>query len=491
MSGTGGVDASIPLQAGRGTTQPENPLQALGNVANTANALNQLKLFPGQQQLQQQAVQGGAVAIANQINQAAWRAMVPTVLGNRDGFTLSDLTSAAGSAENNLHIPTQGIVSDVASLSQTPNTPEWRQAVIARAAAMSQETGAGAVAQVTPGAGPPVTYGGAGTGLPPTIQPTVVNPAGLGAPGVVRSAGAGFPIGLSPGENASPHPGPVNPATGAPSVITGSEFLRQAGGEPSPFTNGGRIMPPAALRNPNGPAVTSVPSRPPGIQTGLGTAESSALAGQGAASNSAFQNITDAGVAARTQGALIDNLMADASQFTSGPLADTLLKINQYRREFGLTPDEQSTTAQQAYNKLVNQLADAQSSRSDKALGVNQAANPNASLTPEGIQMIGAQLRGNADYLMARQQLAEPYSNKSDNRGFEANVASNLDPRVFQYARMTPQQKMAFYRSMPNKAEFQKSYYWSQAHNLLPPAIPVAAPAAPVSAVAPSIPTNE
>ena len=59
MSGStdGGVDASIPLQAGKGVTQ--NPLASSSpaQILNVLNTLNQLKLFPGQLQQQQLGIQ--------------------------------------------------------------------------------------------------------------------------------------------------------------------------------------------------------------------------------------------------------------------------------------------------------------------------------------------------------------------------------------------------------------------------------------------------
>lgn len=64
MSGTnGGLDPSIPLQAGRGVQQP-NALQQLGQFANTQNALNQAKLFPLIQQQQQLATKQRALEYA-------------------------------------------------------------------------------------------------------------------------------------------------------------------------------------------------------------------------------------------------------------------------------------------------------------------------------------------------------------------------------------------------------------------------------------------
>src|ERR1700742_811781 len=92
MSGsmTGGVNADIPLQAGRGVQQP-NALQQIGQFAATQNLLNsnrlfplqqqqmenQLALFPGQLQQQQQATQGGAVNLSNLVNRSVYQSLTP------------------------------------------------------------------------------------------------------------------------------------------------------------------------------------------------------------------------------------------------------------------------------------------------------------------------------------------------------------------------------------------------------------------------------
>ena len=88
------------------------------------------------------------------------------------------------------------------------------------------------------------------------------------------------------------------------------------------------------------------------------------------------------------------------------------------------------------------------------------------------MDLIIRQLRGNADYLQARSQLAAAYPDQSDRPGFEASVASNLDPRVFQYNRLTAPQKTTFFNSMADKdpataKAFIKSYDWAQSNQLL------------------------
>ena len=68
MSGStqGGVDSSIALQAGRGVPQNALASQDPGQVLNTLNSVDQLRLFPLQQQQQQLHVQQQQVEIAGQ-----------------------------------------------------------------------------------------------------------------------------------------------------------------------------------------------------------------------------------------------------------------------------------------------------------------------------------------------------------------------------------------------------------------------------------------
>ena len=491
MSGTGGVDASIPMQAGRGTTQPENPLQALGNVANTANALNQLKLFPGQQQLQQgqialqrQGIQSGAGNLAQQWYQQASNGVLPLLQkwsADPTQAKMSDLTAVMGGMEAG-GTGTQPFMSRFLSLGTPANGVDLYNQLRTIAVPGSQ-TDAGAALGTVVGQPHEINQGG-------SIQPGVITGAASAGYGSFTKQGAPVPLGLTPGEASQPVQIGIVPP-GQPNA--GAPIMAPLGA--SPFANGGRIVPPAGLRNPNGPAVPGAASG--GVVTGLGTAQSSGLGAQGLTSNAAFQHISDQGVQARSQAAILDTMLGDTGQFVSGPGQEG---INQFRKvaqrispsvaaAFGVDPA--SVAANESFDKFANQLADAQGAGSDARLAVNQGANPSSHLSPAGVDLIIRQLRGNADYLQAQGRLAANYPDQTNVRKFQTDLGDNLDPRVFQYARMTPEQKMAFYRSMPNKAEFQKSYYWSQAHNLLPPPVPVAAPAAPVSAVTPSTPTNE
>ena len=115
---------------------------------------------------------------------------------------------------------------------------------------------------------------------------------------------------------------------------------------------------------------------------------------------------------------------------------------------------------------MANQLADAQGAGSDARMHVQQGANPSSHNTPAGLSLIVGQLRGNIDYLKAREQLAAAWPDKSDNTGFESTIGAHLDPRAFQYSRLTPQQKTDYFKGIADKDAFITAYNWAKTHQL-------------------------
>lgn len=480
MSGSvGGIDASIPLQAK--APAPVNPLATIGQFAQTQNALNQNKMFPGQQQLQQgeitrqqQGIQGGQVDLQGKINQAAYGSLTPLLALPPGGITHDTLTTALASTEKNLGLPTNGVLQHVLATSPSGDGPQFDAKVRSLIAAGAQPYAA-AAGQVTPQAGPIIDSG-------PQLQPTTVSPTGSASPGVVAPAGGSYTKGLGPqfvntGAGAVPTnngqpvaPGisnqlsPAQLATptqigidqkGAPIMGTLGQFLDKTGGSP---LGTGRL--PDALRNPNAPP----PVTPAGIPMGVGPAKEAQLSTQGGTSAHAFQDYADQGVQARGQSAVLGNMLGDISSFTPGPE-----KINEFQKTlqryapsiastFGVDP--KSVAANESFDKLANQIAGAQGERSDARLAVAQNANPGSHLSPGGADLIIRQLQGNADYLQARAKLASSYPDQTDRAGFESKVGSQLDPRAFQFERMTPQQKMDYvaHLSAKDKSSLQSSY---------------------------------
>ena len=157
-------------------------------------------------------------------------------------------------------------------------------------------------------------------------------------------------------------------------------------------------------------------------------------------------------------------MLGDTAQFTTGPGADAIQRLRQVGQRLGIPVDKDATSASESFNKLAAQIASQQGAGSDARLAVAATANPHADLSPSGVDLILRQLRGNEDYLGARAKLAAAWPDKADRTTFEDQKGSMLDPRTFQYDRMTPAQKATFFKSLPDKDTFIKKHDWATAN---------------------------
>ena len=476
---TGGVDASIPLQAGRGVQQ-FNPLDTIGKFAATQNALNQNRLFPGQLQIQGQTIASNASSLIQQQRQAAYGTMVPLL--NKPGLlTPSDATTALGGYEaagGNSHAALTELSAGA------PGDPVQYDAWLrAKIAANSQTNSEAALRTAVPGPGPQIQYGGAGTNIPPMIQPTIQAPAGSPHPGVTSSAGSPFPIGMSPDRAADRIPGGYD-AQGNPIQVpigtqpTGSPAF---GGSTGHYLATPTAPGVAALRNPNSPNATAPgaspptptafpapPGSPPGAVVQPGAATTANLATQGTQSAQKFQTIADEGSAAKEQGAVLDNMQNDLQQFTSGPGAHTEAQLEKLVQ--GWIPGANGAfktkiAAQESFDKLANQLVVMTGPDSDARQAVIQGATPNSAQSPEGVDFILRQLRGMVDYKQARANLAAG-AGTSPYPAWQAAVGNQLNPQVFQFARLTPEQQATFFNGIPDtnqRASFKRQYLAAKA----------------------------
>ena len=103
MSG-GGVDASIPLQAGRGAAQPD-PLATIGRFATIQNQINQ-------GQLQQQQLASGKMSLAQQTKQMIAAHLAPLIAQGRIKTT-ADATDALAGLEHTYKLPTGDAVNEM------------------------------------------------------------------------------------------------------------------------------------------------------------------------------------------------------------------------------------------------------------------------------------------------------------------------------------------------------------------------------------------
>lgn len=160
-----------------------------------------------------------------------------------------------------------------------------------------------------------------------------------------------------------------------------------------------------------------------------------------------FQADVDAGVESKNRAATLGNMLTASRQFVTGPgqfetaknaLMSTFPGLGRF---VGLT--NESVAAANDFSKLSAQLVAAQNAGSDKRMDLIEAATPSIVKSPEGVDLIIRQLQGNEDYLQARAKLAQKYPDQNDYRGFQAQL-QQLDPRVFQYQRMTQPQRDAW-----------------------------------------------
>ena len=284
MSGSAGLSAGdpnalalnsgatdIPLQAGRGVVQP-NPLQSLGQFAQIQNQLNQNKLFPGQQALQQQAVQGGQLNLMQHFRQAGAAAMAP-LLAKQGVITHDDVTNSMAQAEAS-GVSSQPTLAAIAKLPANDpatfdagvrsyiqaNTQPADRAVGAVTGQIGmQDTGAGFQGfRQTPagsqGAGAINPVGGA---LPKGFAPTIVNTGPNLQPLVNGQPGrAPIPLATSPETNAALHEVYTQNPDGTYSrTIVPRSALPGASGQPqSPMGTGRNTPVPPALQGPNAAA---------------------------------------------------------------------------------------------------------------------------------------------------------------------------------------------------------------------------------------------
>lgn len=456
------VNSSIPLQAGQGVQPVANPLQQAGQWMDLKNASNQLQLFPGQQQLQQQSIASGAVgvqeaqlAFLNHQRQTSYNALVPLLALPSGKITHADVTNLLGGVEANGGV-TQPVIGDLLQEAPTGDGPDFDARIRALIGANSQTNPGQAVEEVTPGHGT-IENGSA-------IQPVNIAPAGSANVGQVTPVGGAFAKTLTPSELATPvQIGVVQsgPSKGAPIMGTMAQFLQSTGGSGGPL--------PSALVGPNGAPPSATQGA--GVVTGLSPAQTTAAQTQGTASADAFQQIAQAGVAAKSQNAILGNMLDDASQFTTGPsfVNDMRTFMTRYAAAPGFNLGTNATAANESFDKFANQLADAQGAGSDARMAVNQGANPSSHISPQGAQLILRQLQGNSDYMEARSQLAASYPDQTDRAGFEVKVGDNLDPRAFQFNRMTPQQRVTYVNSLSpdDRKAVQKAYNYAYQNNLL------------------------
>ena len=471
----GGLDPSIPLQAGRGVPQP-NPLGMIGQYANTANALNQLRLFPGQQQLQQQAIQGGATSLAQQNYRAAYGSLAPLLAKPQGTITVDDVATGLGSAEQNLGLVTQPVLQDILTNAPPPNTPAYDAYIRSRVASMSQGNNENAVAQVTRHPGPtfdtgqqliPTTVGGAGlpnTGVPvPTGQNIQTYPSRGQLIGQVQwtdqngTVQYGTQADYAAARGLNPLLGPAVPVQQGGAVPGGA-----APGAPSPIGTG--RLPPSLLNPANQPTGGSTAGAVPGTPAYLAASAGHADTANARAAN--FQS--DMYPLMQAQTALANapsGKGSDAAHDVSSYIntfAPPMLTQALHYATLGVTMSPEEVSAYDEAKKYLTQgtLGTAGATRSNEGLTTAGAASPSTTISKEAAQLV---LRGMIGLRRMDQESTLEFNNSglppAAYNAFQTKFATNADPRVYMFDQMAPAQRAQLIQSMPKAAQTK---FWDQ-----------------------------
>jgi hypothetical protein len=242
------------------------------------------------------------------------------------------------------------------------------------------------------------------------------------------------------------------------------------GSQASPFGTG---RPPPELLNPKKPPAAPAPAASPTATpapspagTGVSgptpqqTAEAEATKEQGKLGPPLFQKEVNAGAEAQMQLANYGTMLSDLTKFTSGSGAGKTLDWKRaavtwapgLAKALNIKPEE--VAAQESFDKVAAQVVQAQNPGSDGRMNLNMAATPHSAQSPEGVDFIIRTLQGNADYIRARASLAANYKEKGNYPAFQESV-KDLDPRVFQLARMTQPQRDSYWKSLDDTVQSQ------------------------------------
>lgn len=233
-------------------------------------------------------------------------------------------------------------------------------------------------------------------------------------------------------------------------------------------------VPQSALVDETGQPKVSALTGPSGeIKTGLapGVSEAAGTAGQ-ASANMAMALVQRASKAPENK-AILGNMDGLLDEFTPGPQSGFWKKFGQVAAEYGIkvpgAPPKDKVAAQEEFGKLAFQLAQSQfqalgGTGTNAQLDSTMHTSPSEFLTREGSKNIISLLKGNEDAISAQADAWERWQqagNGPETYGRFVNQWNKIyDPRVFQSQYMTPESRKTMLNGM-SKAErkkFEASY---------------------------------
>ncbi len=458
--GDGGVNAAIPLAAGRIGQQDthsfaNNPLAFIDAMTR----MQQLKLLPGQLQLQQQELQSGqqsiqsnAVKLAQQ-GQGAAAAYLRSLLG-QDNVSHDDVVRVLGAAHGS-GINTDGLIDRLASY----NPPNGNYKGFVNENLLPTMSEAGVLQALTPR----VEQVPAGGEVRLYTQPGLTS----GRAGTLVPQGS---VTVTPTQAQLMQPVDYTDAEGVPQHTNLAEYNRRLQG-------GEKLGPASPSGGPNpllGPVTPGVNGQPdlrggggsiPGPAPGL--VEAATIAGRGNAGQALALQTSSANLP--MQKAVLGNLEASLTNFTSGPGSDWMNvgasfvnKINPFFNTF----DPSRIRSQDEFRKQALTLAQEQfkalhGTGTDAQLASTSHTSPNDFLSNQSNIGIIHFLKGNVDaqaVMNAEWQKWLPlHKNDPGTYGqFVTEFNKSFDPRVFQSVYADPAEKQTMLKGMTSKEEREK-----------------------------------
>lgn len=257
---------------------------------------------------------------------------------------------------------------------------------------------------------------------------------------------------MSPGEAATPVP-VFNAGSNQPALISKGQFANATNGQISAAKENGSAL--------SGPGI---PAGPP-----LGAQAAAEVTGRESAQQGI--NLQQAADAVPQKKAILGNLDAALGNFTSGAAADWKLvgkKFANAANPFGNTFNPKTIASQEEFNKQATMLAQQQfqtlgGTGTDMKLGSTMHTSPNELLSNLGNHEIIALLKGNEDAIRAKneawQQWQQAHGSQSYGQ-FQTQFNKEYDPRVFQAQYLDAEGKQGLLKGMTKaeQTQFRNAY---------------------------------
>jgi hypothetical protein len=163
-----------------------------------------------------------------------------------------------------------------------------------------------------------------------------------------------------------------------------------------------------------------------------------------------YQAQKDAHQNAQTTNSYLDNILDLSKKAAVGPQSDKLQYANGLLSMVGSQKATDAVTANNLLDKYSNQIVarlGGGGMGTDAARSIIASAYPNSHMNAPAIQEAVSNIKGANDMTMARTQIVAPYGDKRDPSGFSQVARTfdqNADPRIFQFAKMAPDQRAQF-----------------------------------------------